>query len=249
MACGLGAGAVAGYLGVGGGIIVVPFLTLVLGVDVKQAIPVSVTAIVVSSLASSSEYLKKGMVELELAVRLALLTMIGNIVGSLLIDIVPAGALRITLAAVMVYVAMTMLASRDRADDHGRTISQSTPRLFLAGSLSLLIGVISALVGIGGGAILIPVMYLILRLPLASARGTSSLLIGFSASAACLVYLLTDRIDFAICAPVILGIVIGSRLGGLLGTRAKPLAVKIVFVTLLLYMAFRMSYVSIMEWR
>ena len=66
--CGLTAGLLGGYLGLGGGIVMVPFLTVIAGVDIKTAVPVSVTAIVVNSFSASNEYLKKGMVDMELVV-------------------------------------------------------------------------------------------------------------------------------------------------------------------------------------
>ena len=65
LGCGILAGLFGGYLGLGGGIVIVPFLTLAMGIDIKQAVPVSMAAIVVNSLSASSEYMKKGMVDLE----------------------------------------------------------------------------------------------------------------------------------------------------------------------------------------
>ena len=90
-------------------------------------------------------------------------------------------------------------------------------------------------------------LYLIIGLPLTTARGTSALMIGFSAAASSAVYFLNDQVDFQIVAPVIAGIVVGGKIGGLLGTIAKPLVVKIIFFIVMLYLAFRLSHEPIMR--
>ncbi|MFC1475305.1 TSUP family transporter [Candidatus Zixiibacteriota bacterium] len=111
--------------------------------------------------------------------------------------------------------------------------------------MSFFTGIIASLVGIGGGVILVPVLYLIVGLPLTTSRGTTSLMIGFSAAAAAVVYLLNDQLDYKIASGVILGIMLGGKLGGYLGTMAKPLIVKIVFFILMLYLAFKLAYQSL----
>ncbi|MFZ5979322.1 MAG: TSUP family transporter, partial [Candidatus Zixiibacteriota bacterium] len=87
LSCGLSAGIVGGYLGIGGGIVMVPFMTLLMDLDIKTAVPVSMTAIVVNSISASNEYLKKNMVNIELALTLAVFTVLGNITGSYLSDV------------------------------------------------------------------------------------------------------------------------------------------------------------------
>ncbi|MCK5547370.1 MAG: TSUP family transporter, partial [Thermoplasmata archaeon] len=103
-------------------------------------------------------------------------------------------------------------------------------------------GILAGLVGVGGGVILVPMLYLVIGTPLSTARGTSSLLIGFSAAASTAVYFLHGMIDLSIVTGVILGITLGGKLGGYLGTIARPLAVRIVFVVVILYLAVRLGY-------
>ncbi len=239
--CGLLAGLLGGYLGLGGGIVMVPFLTVVVGLDIKVAVPVSVTAIVVNSLASSNEYLKKGMVDLELVVVLSIFTVLGNITGSNLSEVVPADAIRLILTAILAYTAFSLLRKRN---SEKRAHFQDNRRRYLMVCvvIAYLTGVLAALVGIGGGVILVPLLYTIIGLPLTTARGTSSLMIGFSSAAAAVVYLLNDRIDFAIVAPVAVGIIVGAKLGGFLGTMARPVVVKVLFFFVMLYLAYKLSY-------
>jgi uncharacterized membrane protein YfcA len=239
--CGFSAGLFGGYLGLGGGVIIVPFLTVLVGLDIKVAVPVSVMAIVVNSLAASNEYLKKGLVDLELVVVLSIFSVLGNIIGSNLIGVVPGAAIRLVLSGVLVYGAFSLLRARTAQqpvtwhDDRRKYVLICVVVAFLA-------GVVGALVGIGGGVIMVPLMYLALGLPLGTARGTSTLMVGFSSAAATAVYFLDSRVNLSVAAPVVVGIILGGRVGGLLGTAAKPRAVKLLLIAVLVYLAYRLSY-------
>lgn len=244
--CGLTAGLLGGYLGLGGGIVMVPFLTVIAGVDIKAAVPVSVTAIVVNSLSASNEYLKKGMVDLELVIILSVFMSLGNISGSLLAGYIPGAHTSLILAVILVYTAFSLLKTKKNSER--MTFSDNrTKYLFVTTVVAFVTGALSALVGIGGGVVILPVLYLVIGLPLSTARGTTSLMVGFSAAAATTVYFLSGQIDPAIVSGVVLGIILGAKLGGFLGTMAKPLAVKVVLFVVMLYLAFRLSYEPIKE--
>ncbi len=240
------AGLLAGYLGLGGGIVIVPFLTILLGVDIKTAVPVAVAAIVVNSLTASNEYLKKGMVDLEMAVILSLFMVIGTIVGSNLSTVVSQEALRLILTVVLIYTAFSLLKKRDASRDHKYRTNRNK-YLVICSTIALFTGVLSALVGIGGGVIIVPMLYLLIGLPLTTARGTTLLMVGFSGAAATAVYFFKGMINYEIVASVILGISIGGKLGGFLGTMAKPKVVKIIFMIVMLYLAFKMAYEPLVE--
>lgn len=240
ISCGLSAGLLGGYLGLGGGIIMVPFLTVVTGLDIKAAVPVSVAAIVVNSLASSNEYLKKGMVDLELMILLATFTIIGNAGGSMLSGYISADAISYVLTVFVLYAAISLL--KGRKEKPRLSFSDNRKKyLFVCILISLLTGIIAALIGVGGGVILVPTLYLIIGVPLSTARGTSSMLIGFSSAAAAAVYLLSGSIDYEIASAVIVGIIIGGKIGGRLGALAQPKAVKIVFTLVMFYLAYKLS--------
>lgn len=244
--CGLTAGLLGGYLGLGGGIVMVPFLTIVAGLDIKVAVPVSTTAIVVNSFSSSNEYLKKGMVDLEMVIVLAIFMVLGNITGSSLADLVPSQYTRLVLTVVLVYTAFSLL--KNKREEEGISFKDCRNKhILLCSVIALFTGVLAGLVGIGGGVILVPMLYLLIGTPLSTARGTSSLLVGFSAAAATAVYFLHGAIDFSIVTGVVFGIMLGGKLGGFLGTMAKPKVVKIAFLIVMLYLAFRLSYQPLME--
>ena len=244
--CGLSAGLLGGYLGLGGGIVMVPFLTVIAGVDIKVAVPVSVTAIVVNSFSASNEYLKKGMVDLELVIILAVFMVLGNITGSLVSGYVPAQHTSLLLTVIVLYTAFSLLKTR-KVTEKMSFKDNRTKYLLICTLLAYVTGTLAALVGIGGGVILVPILYLIIGLPLTTARGTSSLMIGFSSAAASTVYFLNGQIDTNILPGVVLGIILGGKFGGYLGTMAKPLIVKILFFIIMLYLAYRLSYEPLME--
>jgi uncharacterized membrane protein YfcA len=244
--CGLSAGLLGGYLGLGGGIVMVPFLTVIAGLDFKVAVPVSVTAIVFNSFASSNEYLKRGMVDLELVIILAIFMVMGNITGSNLSQVVPAEFSRLVFTVLLVYTAFSLLKGRKTTER--LAFSDNRRKFFtICVFLAFFTGIMAGLLGVGGGVILVPVLYLMIGLPLTTARGTSALMIGFSAAASSTVYFLNDSINFSVVAPVILGIIIGGKLGGFLGTLAKPVVVKVMFFIVMLYLAFRLGYDPLME--
>lgn len=233
-------GAVGGYLGLGGGIIMVPLLTIVLGIPIKSAVPISVTAIVVNSIAASTEYLKKGMVDFEIAVIFALFMVTGSIIGSSMSSLIPEIYVRTLFSAILVYSAISFLKSRSHKERS--QLSEMRKRyLILSALLVFMAGILAGLLGIGGGVVLVPLIYLAIGLPLTVSRGTTSFLTGFSAAAAMMVYLLQDKIDIEIAPAVILGVIVGGKTGGYLGTLAKPMVVKIIFFCVMILLAFKLA--------
>lgn len=238
--CGMLAGLLGGYLGVGGGIVIVPFLTLVMGHDIKAAVPVSMAAIVINSLAASSEYMKKGMVDLELMVTLTFAMVLGMVAGSTLLTIVPSAYVKVLLAGVLVYTAISLLTGQEKSAI--QIAENKKARILYCAFLAFLGGILAGLVGIGGGVIVIPLMFLVIGIPLATARGTSSFIVGFSGAASLAVYFLNGLLNLLVVPGVLLGTIIGGKVGGRLGTVAKPKAVKLLFFALLCYTAFRLAY-------
>lgn len=235
---GILAGLFGGYLGLGGGIIIVPFLTLAMGLDIKQAVPVSMAAIVVNSLSSSSEYMKKGMVDVEIMAPLSLAMVLGMIVGSSALYFIPQQLVRILLAAVLLYTAVSLLKGQEKPREHVERNKRN--RMLLCCALAFFGGIMGGLVGVGGGIILVPLMFLLLGIPLTTARGTSSFIVGFSGAASLGVYFLSGLVNLTVAPAVMLGTVLGGKLGGRLGAVAKPKIVKIIMFIVLLWVSYKL---------
>lgn len=195
---------------------------------------------VVNALSSSTEYLRRGLVDFELTIILAIFMVMGNITGSTLSLVVSEGLVRLLLTALLVYTAFTLL--KGRQDSRGLVFVDNRHRYMgLVNILAFFIGTLAGLIGVGGGVMLLPLIYLVVGCPLATAQGTTSFIVVFSSAAASAVYLLRGDVTLSIAAPVIFGILVGGRVGGFLGTTAKPIVIRVLFFVLMLYLAWRLA--------
>jgi uncharacterized membrane protein YfcA len=238
-------------------------LTIGFGLPLREAVGVSLVCVIVTSSASAGVYLQRRQANLRLGMVLELFTAIGAIVGGLVAFLIEERLLAALFAVLMLYVAVTMLRSRtapvpdeapptgaedDRDPDAGPTDAgvADAPELTLqrvplgiAGSLGA--GVVSALLGVGGGIIKVPVMHLVMGVPLRVATATSNLMIGITASASAIVYLLRGAIDVNAAGPTALGVFVGATLGSRLGGRVEVRLLRTLFVAVLLFTAFEMA--------
>ncbi|MCS7208251.1 MAG: sulfite exporter TauE/SafE family protein [Fimbriimonadales bacterium] len=242
----VGAGAFGAMLGLGGGIILVPALTLLMGVPIKQAVAASLVAVAATSCAGVPTYLRAGLVDWRLGVRLLIPTLLGAVAGGLLVGFIPEAAVRWLFIMLIVYVlgqmvwAMRRPATPQEARPECQT--QWNPRQRgIALSLSALAGVISALLGVGGGLIQVPLMHTILNTPLRCAIGTSTFLIGATASASALLYLVQGRLQPDIVVPATLGVLVGARGGVAIAQRVPTLALRLIFIAVMIYTVIRFA--------
>ncbi len=237
------AGFVGGFLGLGGGIVLVPFLTLLIGVPMHQAVALSLAAIMANSISSSNEYLKKDFVDFRLVAPLAIFASIGAVFGSSINQFIPEAYLKIIFSIFLLYTIYSLLKKKENANsDSGPT---GKPNLPLVCMIALLAGVVSALTGVGGGIIIIPAIYLVLNYSIHIARGTSAFTIGIIATAGSIVYLFQGILKVENVGPVVLGMMFGAWLGGKTGVKAKSIVVRLVFSVVLFYLAARMFYEGI----
>ncbi|MBI2782424.1 MAG: sulfite exporter TauE/SafE family protein [Chloroflexi bacterium] len=251
---GVAAGAFGSLLGLGGGLLIVPLLTIGFGLPLREAVGVSLVCVIVTSSASASVYLERRQANLRLGMVLELFTAMGAIAGGLVAFLLDERLLAAIFAVVLVYVAITMLRSRPAQGDDAATaaaadgpsrserLTGSAVRRVPAGLVgSVGAGVVSALLGIGGGIVKVPVMHLVMGVPLRVATATSNLMIGITASASAIVYLLRGGIDVNAAGPTALGVFVGATLGSRLGGRVRVGMLRALFVGVLLFTAFEMA--------
>ena len=261
LAGGVAAGAFGSILGLGGGILIVPLLTLVFGLPLREAVAVSLVCVIVTSSASAGVYLERRQANLRLGMVLELFTAAGAIVGGAIAFLIDERLLAGLFALLLVYVAATMAGGLRRPTVPEPITDDETPppstapepvgpqggmdyradRLPLAAAGSVGAGVASALLGIGGGLIKVPLMHLVLGVPLRIATATSNLMIGITASASAIVYLLRGGIDAYVAGPTAVGVFVGATLGSRLGHRIGQRALRLLFVVVLLYTAVEMA--------
>ncbi len=220
-----------------------PFLTLVMGVPMHQAVALSLSAIMANSIASSNEYLKKDFIDFRLVAPLAIFASIGAVFGSSISQYIPAEYLKIIFSLFLLYTIYSLLKKKET----GQTDSGSAgkPNLSLICIIALLAGIVSALIGVGGGIVIIPAIYLLMNYSINIARGTSAFTIGIIATAGSIVYLFQGVLQVERVGPVMLGMMFGAWMGGKTGVKAKSIVVRLVFSVVLFYLAARMFYEGI----
>jgi uncharacterized membrane protein YfcA len=249
-------GILGSLLGVGGGILIVPILTLFLDVPVKNAIGTSLVCVVVTSSASQLVYVARGLTNSRLGMTLEVATTLGALVGGVTAILVSGRAIFGVFAAVLVYVAISMerkpaeplpappgssLAGSYPDPDTGATITYGVDHLPAGLALSFVAGNVSGLLGVGGGAIKVPVMALLMRVPLRAAIATSNLMIGVTAATGALLFFGRGLIEPRYAVPTALGIVIGAQLGPRLSSRVSTSVLRRVFEVLLAVLAVQMA--------
>lgn len=226
-------------LGLGGGVFIVPLFTLWLGVDPKVAIGASAVCVVTNSVVGSRRHLTNGFVNFRLATILQSTTAAGAIVGALIALAVSASFLKGLLGVVIMYAAFTMIKGSKKgiesvppdaldpmnlmnAYEDGDEIVRYVPqRLDIGLGTSGLAGILSGMLGIGGGLVQVPVMNLIMGMPMRAAAGTSSFMVGMTSVATAAVFYASGKIDPAVTAPAMIGVLAGSSLGSTLTKRFK----------------------------
>jgi uncharacterized membrane protein YfcA len=264
MGGGVAAGVFGSLLGLGGGILIVPLLTLGFGLPLREAVGVSLVSVMMTSSAAAGVYLERHVANLRLGMTLELFTAIGALVGGSLAFLLDERLLSLLFAGLLGYVAITMLQARTREgplavdtpvpDDDPAGVPPSPPSVVdrlggdgyrvrhlgrgILGAVGA--GVASALLGIGGGIIKVPLMHLAMGVPLRVATATSNLMIGITAAASAVIYLIHGGIDPYVAGPTGIGVFVGATAGSRLGHRLDLGYLRLLFVVVLSYTALQM---------
>ena len=245
-------------LGLGGGVFIVPLFTLWLGVDPKIAIGASAVCVVTNSVVGSRRHLNNGFVNFRLSMILQSTTAAGAIVGAFIALAVSGNFLKAVLGLVLMYAAVSMARGSkvavpsidpDAPDPHqliteyedGGTIVRYIPqRLNIGLGVSGMAGVLSGMLGIGGGLVQVPVMNLLMKMPLRAAAGTSSFMVGMTSVATAAVFYASGKIDPTVVAPAMVGVLLGSSLGSALTKRVKTQQLMALFLVIMVALSISM---------
>jgi uncharacterized membrane protein YfcA len=254
-------GFLGAILGLGGGLIVVPALTLIYGVDIRYAIAASLISIIATSSAAAASYLRDELTNLRVAVLLELGTVAGALTGFLIASRINASLLYYLFGGLLLFSALMMF--RRKQDHRAETGHPWSRKLGLGGSyqdeakrrisyeveqvpLGLFAmygaGVLSALLGIGSGIFKVLAMDQAMKLPMKVSTATSNFMIGVTASASAGAYLMRGDIRPEIAAPVALGIIVGSLAGARVMPRLPAQLIRRAFVVVLLVVAWQMIH-------
>ena len=258
----LAAGLLGSLLGLGGGIIVVPALTLLLHVDIRFAIGASIVSVIATSSGAAAAYVREGMTNLRVAMFLELGTTAGALSGAYLAGVVPVRTLYLVFGLVMGYSAVAMFRKRrfdlvavvpadalaDQLRLHGsywddalaQDVGYQVTGSRVGLGLMYMAGIVSGLLGIGSGALKVPAMDLAMRLPIKVSTATSNFMIGVTAAASAGVYFSRGQIDPFVAGPVAMGVLFGALAGSRLLGRLRSSVIRGVFVVVLLWVSFEM---------
>jgi len=254
------AGFLGSLTGLGGGVVVVPALTLALGVDIKYAIGASLVSVIATSSGSAAAYVKEGFSNIRIGMFLEIATTIGAVVGAFMAPYVGTHAIAIIFGLALVQAAYQTVfnaspegAPQVESDALGkrlrlggnfpvdRQLTDYGVRNVPAGfSLMLGGGVLSGLLGIGSGAVKVIAMDHIMKIPFKVSTTTSNFMIGVTAAASAGVYLSRGYIDPRVAMPVMLGVLCGALLGTKVLVHAPVRALRFVFASVILVLAIEM---------
>ena len=219
------AGAFAAMVGVGGGVILVPVLIAFFNVDTETARAASLVAICATSLGGSLIYLREGAADLVAASYLQLPTTIGAIAGALIGSALNERSVKLLFAILLLYVGFRLLFSKkDPNGGQGGNPKWAAAIAACAGG-----GVLSAMLGLGGGLIFVPVLSLLLNRPPRVAAATSTFMIGLTAAAGALIYFSAGQVEVDVTIPAALGVLVGAQAGARLSRFVPGLWLRRIF--------------------
>lgn len=259
------AGFLGSLTGLGGGVVIVPLLTIGMGVDIRYAIGTSLVAVIATSSGAAAAYLRDGLTNFRIGMFLETATTIGAVAGAALAAILPATYLMILFGSVLLYSGFASYRNRKKATENlvaqpigpFGTLEQ---KLHLSGNyptakgrmfyrvyhvgwgylMMMLAGVISGLLGIGSGAFKVIAMDTIMKLPFKVSSATSNFMIGVTAMASAGIYLSKGYIDPVLSMPVVLGVLLGSILGAKTLLRSRTESLRVVFAIVIVILAVEM---------
>lgn len=257
----VGAGLLGSLVGLGGGIVIVPVLTLLFHINIRLAIGASILSVIATSSGAAVAYVKERLTNLRAGMFLEIATTTGAVTGAYLTTLLTGKVLYILFAIVLIYSSYSMLIKRkeeivsssndkiaNRLNLHGsyydknegKEISYKIVRTKLGLAIMYVAGIVSALLGVGSGTLKVSAMDVAMRMPIKASAATSDFMIGVTAAASAGAYFSRGQINPFLAAPIVIGILIGAFIGSRLLNSIKPSYIKILFLFVLLVVAAEM---------
>jgi uncharacterized protein len=258
------AGFLGSLTGLGGGIVIIPLLTSIFGVDIRYAIGASLVSVIATSSGAAAAYVKEGFSNIRIGMFLEIATTIGALVGAFLALSLSTPVIALIFGLVLVHSAYVSSRPRDKSaapveadrfatllrmngtyPTRGGLVAYNVVSVPAGFGLMFLAGTISGLLGIGSGAVKVLAMDQAMRLPFKVSTATSNFMIGVTAAASAGIYLRQGYIDPGLTMPVMLGVLLGSSVGArhLIGADTKKL--RVIFGIVIFVLALQMLYTGL----
>jgi uncharacterized membrane protein YfcA len=257
----VGAGLLGSLTGLGGGIIIIPLLTLCLGVDIRYAIGASLISVIATSSGAAAAYVREGFINIRVGMFLEVATVCGALAGAYAAAFIAPEIIAVLFGLVLLHSAYltlsghvvdgkdiqpnrlaTLLRMNGSYPVSGGTRAYNVNAVPAGTGLMALAGAVSGLLGIGSGALKVIAMDRVMKLPFKVSTTTSNFMIGVTAAASAGVYLHRGYIDPALSMPVMLGVLGGSIAGSRLLTKANTRVLRIVFGATIVMLGIEMIY-------
>jgi uncharacterized membrane protein YfcA len=253
------AGLLGSLTGLGGGVVLIPLLTLVFHVDIRYAIGASLISVIATSSGAAAAYVREGYSNVRIGMFLEVATTFGALTGAYLAARVPTRALAILFGAVLIYSAWLSKGRKpstvrrdvenpwsDRLKmsgeypEHGELCAYKVDRI--AGGFATMFGAgtLSGLLGIGSGAVKVLAMDKVMRIPFKVSTTTSNFMIGVTAAASAGIYLARGYVDPGLAFPVMLGVLAGSMLGARILVQSRVSMLRAIFALVIVVLGVEM---------
>lgn len=259
------AGFIGSLLGIGGGLIVIPFLSIVFKFNMHQAAAAGLVSVIATSSGAASAYVKDRLTHLRIGMFLQLATVIGGVLGAILSGFLPAKVLSLIFGILLLYNSFLMIKNRksdEKPQSSSLQISKWAKKLKLYGSyfdkiqnreieysaqniaggflMMTFAGILSGLLGIGSGIFKVLALDTIMKLPFKVSTATSNFMMGVTALASISIYLARGDIVYDACGAVAVGVLVGSLLGAKLMPYIKSKYLRVAFALVLIYTSIEM---------
>jgi uncharacterized membrane protein YfcA len=255
------AGLLGSLTGLGGGVVIIPLLTLLLNVNIHYAIGAALISVIATSSGSAAAYVKEGITNIRLGMFLEIATTIGAMTGAMLALHIQTSVITVVFGVILIFSALMSLRPKKEIVNQRKSLwaeklklnsSYPTPNgpvnygvLNVAGGFFMMLfaGIISGLLGIGSGALKVVAMDGIMRIPFKVSTTTSNFMIGVTAAASAVVYLQRGYIDPGLSMPVVIGVLLGALTGSKILVHTKSSQwLRWVFAVIVTFLAVQMIY-------
>ncbi|GHE30448.1 sulfite exporter TauE/SafE family protein [Sphingobacterium griseoflavum] len=258
------AGIIGSLSGLGGGIVLIPLLTLVLDVDIHYAIGAALVSVIATSSGSAAAYVKSGVANIRLGMFLEIATTAGAVAGAILSAYAPTSYISILFGMALIFSAANSLRKKQEGileessllaqklkldatypDGPNTQIAYGVKNVIGGFSMMGLAGLLSGILGIGSGAFKVIAMDSIMRIPFKVSTTTSNFMMGVTALASSVIYIQKGYIIPTICLPVLVGVLIGAMVGSKILMATDPKKLRFFFAFVIVFLALNMIYSGI----
>lgn len=253
------AGMLGALTGLGGGVVLIPLITLGFGYDIRYAISTSLIASIATSSGAAAAYIKEGITNIRIGMFLEIATTSGAIIGAAVAILIPTHFVAMLFGLVLLFSAVMTLRKQE---EHISVNSPFAAKLKMGGTypskqgmvnygvrnvfggylIMTLAGILSGILGIGSGAVKVVAMDIMMRVPFKVSTTTSNFMVGVTTAAGAVVYLQRGYIQPGLALPAIIGVLLGAMAGSKILMNAQVKWLRILFSIVIGLMAFEMIY-------